>query len=224
MATKEKEKDGDSKKQTAKKEAPAQQAASQEKVYMKGRVNAKETAAPRLTEYDNGTLRLSGNFLEKTKEGVKAVNFVAYNKDAEKIHTALTQEDRNFTLAGHMRNDALIVENVYKHKMMSIEGQINHVKENGQYTDLLVGVKSDKVGNQSFNVSVYKDKELNGAKLEKGETIAINGEGKIFDTKEPNKRGVEISAWNVAKDSNQLQEIVAAKQASKQEELAQTMN
>jgi len=225
MATKAKE-EPKKKEESKKKEEPKAQEQVAETQYLKGRINANEKAAPKLNEYDNGTLRLSGNFVEKTQEGTKTVNFVAYNKDAEKIHTALTQEDRNFTLAGKVKDGNLYVENVYKHKMMSIEGKINHVEAKGKTTRLLIGVPSDKVGNQSFAVNVHENKELNGAKLEKGGTIAVNGEGKIYDSiKEPNKRGVDITAWNVAPDKAQLEAIVAEKQAGKKEtvEQAQTV-
>ena len=207
-----------------KKETP--QVEKPETLYKKGMINSTDQAAPQLKSYDNGILRMTGNLVMQNREGeVTTMNFVAYNKDAEKIHTSLTQGEKHFTLAGEQKNGSLYVRNVYQHRMMSIEGKINHMEQKEGNTRLLVGVHSDKIGNQTFAVNIKDGKELNGAKLEKGSNIAINGEGKIYDyVKEPNKRGVDITAWNVAPTKAELDKIVATKQEqSKSSEVEQTV-
>lgn len=188
--------------------------------YFKGKINTHEEAAPEMVMYENGTLRMTGSLVYQTKDKEKqwdTISFVAYNKNAEKIHTAITLEKRSFTLSGEVRQGNLYAQDVKLHQLQSIEGTINHIdKKDDGTTKLLVGVKNDKDMTFTFYATIPKDKELNGAKIEKGGLIAINGEGSVFDKKD-DSRAVDIRAWNVAKNKEELDAIIAQKQEAKQE-------
>ncbi len=205
----------------AKKSSKKEETKEQEIKYFKGKINTHEKAAPELVPYENGTLRMTGSLVYRNGQEWDTVNFIAYNANAEKINTAISLEQRTFTLSGELKQGNLYVRDVKMHQLQSIEGTINFVEKqkNGDHK-LLVGVKNERDMTFTFYATVPEGKELNGSTLEKGQLIAINGEGTVFDKKD-DSRAIDIRAWNVAKNAEELEKIIELKrEASKEKTVA----
>lgn len=179
--------------------------------YLKGKLNTHEKALPELKLYGNGTLRMTGQLVHKVGEDFKYQNFIAYNQIAEKLNTAISLDERTFTLSGEIRNNALYVKKAQMHKLLSIEGTIKHIEEKDNSMQLRIGTTENNIPITYF-ASVQTNKELNGAVLEVDQMIAINGEGTIFDKKDLS-RATDIKAWNVASDIEKLNEVIKTTKA-----------
>lgn len=190
---------------------------------IKGVVNTHEKSTPEFKHYPSGSTRLTFNLVHRKGAETKYLDIVAYNQQAERLYSLIKGSDvREFTLTGEIKQNGkyehLKVDKIIAHQLLSIEGEIKFMEDKKlggkDFKKLLVTFKNEHNVNEAYNVLISEKQELNGAKLEVGTKIAVNGLTNEFVHKDET-RSVQIDSWNVAKDMATLETVIESKKTAK---------